>query len=111
MSSALRYADDAAVFEVATLSADTLRARVRVTGALTGETAPLLTSAVGTHLCAGRRHLRLDLSMVTEVDDQGLDALSALHRAALAGGGLLVLDGALADSRLGRHVADLRRSA
>ena len=111
MSSALDYADDAALFEVATVTSDTLRARLRVWGALTADSAPLLTSAVATHLGAGRRHLRLDLSAVTEVDETGLAALTDLHRAARTGGGLLVLDGALGDGPLGRHAAALRRTA
>ena len=53
---------DASVLEVATVSSDAMRAIVRVTGVLTDDTVSVLVSALGTHLRAGRRDLRVDLA-------------------------------------------------
>lgn len=84
-------------FEVGTTTADTLRASIEVTGTLSDQTCRLLASVLRTHLCAGRRYLRVDLSAA---------GVPAAHAAAVAAvltpvhdevdslGGVLLLTGA-----------------
>ncbi|GAB2480283.1 hypothetical protein GCM10027265_34150 [Jatrophihabitans fulvus] len=88
---------DAAPFvglEVATVSADALRAGVRVTGELLATTAPLLNSVLGTHLSAGRRYLRVDLSAAVVGDAGVVDALVEAHTAVSELGGMLIFENA-----------------
>lgn len=81
-------------FEVATLSADTLRASIRVTGILVPNTAPLLTSVLRTHVTAGRRYLRVDLATARITDGAVVEALVAAHRTISDLGGMLVFENA-----------------
>lgn len=85
-------ADD--TVEVATISADTLRASIRVTGTLVAETAPLLTSVLSTHVCAGRRYLRVDLSAAQITESAVVEALVVAHRSIADIGGMLVFENA-----------------
>jgi anti-anti-sigma regulatory factor len=95
---------DVAEFEVATTSSDTLRASVLVAGTLTARTVPLLLSVLQTHVRAGRRYLRVDLSDV-EVDDVGvLEPLRAAHRAMTDLDGMLVFENV--GDALGRLIQD-----
>lgn len=80
--------------EVATLSADTLRASMRVTGTLIPTAATLLTSILRTHLCAGRRYLRVDLATAEITDASVVDGLVDAHRTIAELGGMLVFENA-----------------
>lgn len=80
--------------EVATVSSDTLRASVRVTGDLAPDTAPLLASILRTHITAGRRYLRVDLATAAVQDPGVVEALVAAHRSIAELGGMLVFENA-----------------
>lgn len=80
--------------EVATVSADALRAGVRVTGELLEATAPLLHSVLGTHLSAGRRYLRVDLAQAVVGDPKVVDVLVEAHTAVSELGGMLIFENA-----------------
>ena len=84
----------AAGLEVTTLSADTLRASIRVVGSLRPSTAPLLTSVLRTHVSAGRRYLRVDLATAQVTDTTVVSALVDVHRSVHALGGMLVFENA-----------------
>ncbi|SHG17473.1 hypothetical protein SAMN05443575_1580 [Jatrophihabitans endophyticus] len=91
--------EQAAGFEVATVSADTLRAGIRVVGTLDATTTPLLAGILRTHTVAGRRYLRVDLRAATLDDAATIDpavvrTLAAAHAAVDALGGMLVLENA-----------------
>lgn len=80
--------------EIATISADTLRANIRVTGTLVPSAASLLTSVLRTHVCIGRRYLRVDLA-TARIDDAGvIEALVSAHRTIAELGGMLVFENA-----------------
>jgi anti-anti-sigma regulatory factor len=91
--------------EVATLSADALRANVRVTGDLTPGTCALLTSVLRTHIGAGRRYLRVDLAAAHINGDAVVEALVAASRGTAELGGFLVFENA------GPRVVDAMRAA
>jgi anti-anti-sigma regulatory factor len=91
--------------EVATLSADTLRASIRVTGTLVPNTASLVTSILRTHVAAGRRYLRVDLAGAHFTDDGVVAALVSAHRTISDLGGMLVFENA------GPRMVDAIRSA
>lgn len=80
--------------EVATVSADALRASIRVSGELQATTAPLLSSVLRTHLSAGRRYLRVDLSCAVVGDPGVVDALVEAHTAVTELGGMLIFENA-----------------
>jgi anti-anti-sigma regulatory factor len=84
--------------EVTTVSADTLRASIKVVGALRLSTAPLLTSVLRTHVSAGRRYLRIDLATARMTDTDVVSALADAHRTVAALGGMLLFENA--DPRL-----------
>jgi anti-anti-sigma regulatory factor len=87
-------------FEVATVGSDTLRAGIRIVGALTKPACAVLVCVLRAHLRAGRHYLRVDVADATLVDDQALGSLVQLHRQVTAVGGMLVLENA------GPHVID-----
>lgn len=95
----------AAGLEVATLSADTLRAGIRVTGALLPHTSALLVSILRTHVCSGRRYLRVDLSDAEVGDPAVIEQLVDAHRSIAELGGMLVFENA------GPRVVDAIRGA
>lgn len=84
-------------FEVATLSADTLRAGVRVSGCLTRRSSAVLTSVLRTHIAAGRRYLRVDVAAASITDPDVLDVLTAAHRDVSDLGGMLIFENVGAD--------------
>lgn len=89
--------DDPAPFsglEIATISADTLRANIRVTGTLVPSAAPLLTSVLRTHIHSGRRYLRVDLATARIDDEVVIQALVTAHRTVDELGGMLVFENA-----------------
>lgn len=79
-------------FEVATLSADTLRAGVRVSGPLTCRSSAVLTSVLRTHIAAGRRYLRVDVGAASVAEPAVVDVLAAAHRDISDLGGMLILE-------------------
>lgn len=92
-----RSADAAPTFaglEVATLTADTLRANVRISGDLAINSVALLTSVLRTHISAGRRYLRVDLAEARILDLAVVDNLVDLHRAVTDLGGMLMFENA-----------------
>jgi anti-anti-sigma factor len=78
---------------VQTLHVDDRRAAVAVLGDLDVSTAAELWSVLQSHLAAGRRYLRVDLSAVRFVDSAAVTALIEVHREALYRRGTLVLVG------------------
>lgn len=91
--------------EVATLSADTLRANIRVTGPLLPATSSLLTSILNTHVSSGRRYLRVDLAGAEVADPAVVELLVGAHRSIADLGGMLVFENA------GPRVVDAIRGA
>lgn len=92
-----RDAESAPTFsglEVATLTADTLRANVRITGDLALNSVALLTSVLRTHIATGRRYLRVDLAEAHILDLAVVDTLAELHRAVSELGGMLTFENA-----------------
>jgi hypothetical protein len=83
---------DPIVLEVATVSADTLRAHVRVTGVLADHNVALLSSALGTHLRAGRRYLRVDVGAAGISGHKALATLAGIHTTITELGGMLVFE-------------------
>jgi anti-sigma B factor antagonist len=81
------------LLSVETVGLDSHRAHVRVTGDLDMSTAPPVWAVLESHLAAGRRYLRLDLSGVPFLDAATLTGLSQLHQSALAERGRLLLTG------------------
>lgn len=78
---------------VETVGLDTLRAHVRVAGDLDLSTGAPLWAVLQSHLAAGRRHLRLDLSDVAFLDASALSGIVQAHHDALGRRGTLVLTG------------------
>ena len=87
-------ADSFSEMEIATTSADTLRASIRLTGTLLPSAAPLLTSVLRTHVCIGRRYLRVDLARARLEDADVIAALVSAHRTIAELGGMLVFENA-----------------
>lgn len=81
-------------FEVATLSADHVRASIRVTGTMLPSAAPLLASVLRTHLAGGRRYLRVDLAAAQVSEPAVIEALVDARRSVNALGGTLVFENA-----------------
>jgi anti-anti-sigma factor len=80
-----------------TSSSDEDRASLRVVGDLDGLAVAQLHQVINGHLAAGRRFLRLDMSGVTEIDDDGLRLILDTHHRVLAQRGTLILIGAAAN--------------
>jgi anti-anti-sigma regulatory factor len=78
---------------VVTVNCDRTRASVRAAGALSADTVAALATAANTHIVAGRRYLRLDVSNVTSVDDAAIAVLAGIHARLLADRGTLILTG------------------
>jgi len=78
---------------VETVRFDRARAVVKVLGELDLHTAAPLWAVLESHLAAGRRFLRLDLSGVTFLDATALTGITAVHRELLARRGTLVITG------------------
>lgn len=78
---------------VETLRCDRLAALVKVTGELDLGTAAPLWAVLQSHLAAGRRFLRLDLSGVTFLDATALTGITRAHRELLVRRGTLVITG------------------
>lgn len=85
---------DAVGFEVATTSADTLRASIAVAGEVGPGNAALLTSVLRSHLRTGRRYLRVDLIGARITDPRVLEHLAEAHRNVSEFGGMLVFENA-----------------
>jgi hypothetical protein len=98
-------ADEADSFEVATVAADTLRASLRVAGALTRPACSVLVCVLNAHLRAGRHYLRVDVSGASIADPSVVDSLTEVHRHVADCGGMLVLENA------GPRVVDAIRSS
>jgi hypothetical protein len=84
----------AITFEVATTSADALRASVRTAGALTRPACSVLRSVLAAHLRAGRRYLRVDVGGSDVLESDVLDALTETHHQIAEQGGMLVFENA-----------------
>lgn len=81
------------LMSVETVGLDHLRAHVRVTGDLDMSTGAPLWAVLESHLAAGRRYLRLDMSGVSFVDAATLTGIAQVHHSALAERGRLLLTG------------------
>ena len=81
---------------VETVRSDDRRAAVTVHGVLDVSTAAALWSVLQSHLGAGRRYLRVDLSAVRFIDAAAVTAIVEVHHEALYRRGTLVLDGVTA---------------
>jgi anti-anti-sigma factor len=81
------------LLSVETTELSQLRARVRVAGDLDASTGAPLWAVLQSHLAAGRRFLRVDLSGVAFLDAAALSGLTKAHHDALARRGTLVLTG------------------
>lgn len=80
-------------FEVTTVRTDANRAAVQAQGEMDLANADLLTEVLGSHLAAGRRFVRLDLSRLAFVDCAGLRVLVLAHNQFLTQRGTLILTG------------------
>lgn len=78
---------------VETVRFDAASALVKVNGELDLSTAAPLWAVLDSHLAAGRRYLRLDLSGVTFLDATALTGITRTHRELLARRGTLVITG------------------
>jgi anti-anti-sigma factor len=78
---------------IETVRFDDRRAAVAVHGDLDVSTAAALWSVLQSHLTAGRRYLRVDLSAVTFIDAAAVTAILEVHHEALYRRGTLVLTG------------------
>jgi anti-anti-sigma factor len=78
---------------VRTVLADAAHANLQLRGELDLATVDLLARALGRHLAAGRRFVRLDLSRLAFLDCAGLRCLVQAHDRFLAGRGSLSLTG------------------
>jgi hypothetical protein len=94
-------------FEVATSSSDPLRAGIRVSGPLGERTVPLVLSVLATHVRAGRRYLRIDLTHAGVADLAALAPLRTAHSALTELGGMLVFDNAGDDVTRALHDVEL----
>jgi anti-anti-sigma factor len=78
---------------VKTVRFDDTNALVKVIGELDLSTAAPLWAVLDSHLAAGRRFLRLDLSGVTFLDATALTGITRAHKELLARRGTLVVTG------------------
>lgn len=78
---------------VETVRFDRIRAVIKVAGELDLQTAAPLWGVLESHLGAGRRFLRLDLSGVTFLDATALTGIARVHQDLLARRGTLVITG------------------
>jgi anti-anti-sigma factor len=78
---------------VQTVRFDDTKALVKVNGELDLSTAAPLWAVLDSHLAAGRRFLRLDLSGVTFLDATALTGITRAHKELLARRGTLVVTG------------------
>lgn len=78
---------------VRTVRFDDIRALIKVNGELDLSTAAPLWAVLESHLAAGRRFLRLDLSGVTFLDATALTGITRAHKELLARRGTLVVTG------------------
>jgi anti-anti-sigma factor len=81
------------LLSIETVRFDDRRATVSVHGDLDVSTAAALWSLLQSHLTAGRRYLRVDLSAVTFIDAAAVTAILEVHHEALYRRGTLVLTG------------------
>ncbi len=82
-----------ASMSVETVRFDPERADIKVTGELDAATAAPLWAVLQSHLAAGRRFLRLDLSGVTFLDATVLSGITRAHQDLLQCRGTLVITG------------------
>lgn len=92
-STAPRPPEDLEFLSVETVRFDERRAAVSVHGDLDVSTAAALWSVLQSHLTAGRRYLRVDLSAVKFIDAAAVTAIVEVHHEALYRRGRLVLAG------------------
>lgn len=78
---------------VQTVRFDDTRALIKVIGELDLSTAAPLWAVLQSHLAAGRRFLRLDLSGVTFLDATVLSGITRTHKELLSRRGTLVITG------------------
>lgn len=78
---------------VETVRFDRARAVIKVLGELDLQTAAPLWAVLESHLAAGRRFLRLDLSGVTFLDATALTGITRVHKELLSRRGTLVITG------------------
>lgn len=78
---------------VETVRFDRARAVIKVIGELDLHTAAPLWAVLESHLAAGRRFLRLDLSGVTFLDATALTGITSVHKELLGRRGTLVITG------------------
>jgi anti-sigma B factor antagonist len=78
---------------VETVRFDDTRALIKVNGELDLSTAAPLWAVLQSHLAAGRRFLRLDLSGVTFLDATVLTGITRAHKELLSRRGTLVITG------------------
>lgn len=95
-STAPRPPEDLEFLSVETVRFDERRAAVSVHGDLDVSTAAALWSVLQSHLTAGRRYLRVDLSAVKFIDAAAVTAIVEVHHEALYRRGRLVLAGVTA---------------
>jgi anti-sigma B factor antagonist len=81
------------LLSVETVGLDQHRAHIRVAGELDLSTSAPLWAVLHSHLAAGRKYLRLDLSGVEFVDAAALGGIAVAHHDALTLRGTLVLTG------------------
>lgn len=93
--------------EIATLSADDVRANLQITGRVSERAVPLLATVLHTHLRAGRRRLCVDVRAAA-LSDAALRCLAEWADDAAAHGGALVLENA--PPQAAQAVASLRRT-
>jgi anti-sigma B factor antagonist len=82
-----------AQMSVRTVRFDDSRASVKVDGELDMGTAAPLWAVLRSHMSAGRRFLRLDVSGLSFVDATALSGITTVHRELLASRGTLVVTG------------------
>ena len=102
--------DEPGYLEIVTVESDTLRAMIRVDGALTTRSTAVLVSMIGTHVRAGRRYLRIDLARASVEAGAATDDLRAAHDCLAGLGGMLVFDHTDARTGCALRTADLHVS-
>jgi anti-anti-sigma regulatory factor len=80
-------------FDVRTLSCDTTRATLYISGDLGGDGAEVLEHVIEGHVRAGRRFLRLNLGGVRSLSDAATVVIARAHEQLLASRGTLILTG------------------
>lgn len=84
---------EATSMHVETVDLDATSALVRVGGELDLATSAPLWAVLDSHLRAGRRFIRLDMSGVTFLDATALSGIVSVHERLLAARGTLVVNG------------------